>query len=112
MVKLICMESSLKDMEEIILNKKEFINEIAKRTGKSKYDVAEIYHVTYELITEKLIHKECVEIPRIGRFTMVEKNAKGLLYGNKKNMEKKCLYPSFKINECLKKRIKNVNGRK
>lgn len=89
------------------MNKKDFMKEASKRTGISTYAIDEIYHVTYELIVENLIRKETVELPRIGTFSLAEKNAKGLLCGEQKNIERKCVYPLFKINDSLKKRVKN-----
>lgn len=103
------MELSLQDVEEMLLTKNEFVNEVAKRTGLNKYIINEIYSVTYELIVEKLIHNEVIELPKLGTFCLAKKNAKGLLCGNQRNMEKKCIYPLFKINDSLKKRVKYMN---
>ncbi|MCI8598583.1 MAG: HU family DNA-binding protein [Lachnospiraceae bacterium] len=89
------------------MNKRDFIKEASRRTGISTYAIDEVYNITYELIVEKLIHNETIELPKIGCFSLTEKNAKGLLCGDQRNMERKCTYPLFKINESLKKRIKN-----
>lgn len=109
MEKLICMESSLKDMEEIILNKKEFINEIAKRCNISTYVIEEHFNVMAEIIAEKLIVGENVEIPKLGKFHMVKRKeliGKNLFGECEKQLEA-CTYPSFKIFKPLKTRIKN-----
>lgn len=88
------------------MNKHEFVKEIAKRSGVSEYAVSEIYHVSYELIAETLIQEERVELPKIGVFTIHTKNAKNL-FGAPKDTAGICSYPSFRICEGLKGRIKN-----
>lgn len=94
------------------MNKKEFVNEVARRAGINKYAVDDIYGITYELVIERLLRDESIELPRLGTFSLVHKNAKGLLCGDRRSVEKKCTYPSFKLNDGLKKRIKNRNIQK
>ena len=92
------------------MNKKELVKELSKRADLSSYMVEELFHITYDLIVEKLILDEVVEIPNMGTFFLAKKNAKGLLSKKKKRIEKICIYPIFKINESLKKKIKQKNG--
>lgn len=106
MVILICMVSNLKNTEENLLTKTEFVNEVAKRSGLSAYAVEEIYNVSSNLIIEKMIRDEDVVLPKLGTFSMHKKNAKNL-FGNSDNKSKICLYPTFKICNSVKTRVKN-----
>ena len=88
------------------LNKREFVREIARRRGVSEYAVSEIYNVSSELIAETLIQEDHVELPKLGVFALHTKMAKNL-FGEKKNQTGLCIYPSFRICERLKGRIKD-----
>lgn len=96
------MEYLSKDVEEM-LNKKEFIEEVAKRCMLTTYVVEEIYNVSSGLIAEKLISGESVTIPNIGKFEVREMNAKNLAFSNSNT----CVYPALKVSNMLKNRIKN-----
>lgn len=96
-------------MEEILLNKKEFIEEVSRRCMVTNYVVEEIYNISSGLVTEKLIVGEDVELPKFGKFTlstrkaMVGKN----LFGDSEKSLQQCIYPSFKICNAIKTRVKN-----
>lgn len=85
------------------MNKKEFVEEVAKRCMLTKYVVDEIYNVSSGLVAEKLILGEPVELPNMGKFEIREKNAKNLISVK----DGVCFYPSFKIGNMLKNRVKN-----
>lgn len=87
----------------MLLNKKDFIEEVANRSMLTKYVVEEIYNLSYGIIAEKLISGESVELPNIGKFEIRKKNAKNLISVN----DGLCVYPAFKIGNALKNRIKN-----
>ena len=90
-----------------MLNKKEFIEEVSRRSKLSDYIIDEIYHVSSELVAETLIHDEDIEIPTLGTFSLNRKEAKNL-FGNVAGDESKvCIYPSFKISNKLRERVKN-----
>lgn len=103
------MEYPLKDMEEILLNKKEFIEEVAKRSMLTPYVIEEIYNVSSGLIVEKLIARESVEIAHIGKFNLKEKGETTYknLFGEKEKTIPKTIYPIFHVNNNIKNRIKN-----
>lgn len=92
------------------MTKKELVKELSKRADISTYMVEELFHLTCDLIVERLVQDEVVEIPKMGTFFLTRKKAKGLLCGKEKNIEKTCIYPIFKINEGLKKKIKQKNN--
>ena len=109
MVKLIYTELNLKDLEEILLNKNEFINEVAKRCNVPSYIIVESFNVISNVVAERLISGETVEFPKIGRFYMVKrKEMTGKnLFGKSEKELNPCTYPSFKIFKSLKNRVKN-----
>ena len=88
------------------MNKKDFVKEVAKRSELSEYAINEIYNVSYELIAETLIRGENVEISKIGTFVLNTKKAKNL-FGENKGVLKVCVYPSFRISDRLKSRVKD-----
>ena len=90
------------------MNKKEFIREIAHRSGLSEYSVNEIYNISYELVAEKLISGENVDLPKVGSFVLITKNARNILQGTAANIARSCVYPYFKTSETLKNRVKNA----
>lgn len=87
------------------MNKKQFIKELSKRTGLSEYTIDEIYNVSSELTIETLILGEEVELPKIGKFNINRKNATNLFGDFNK---KTCTYPTFKMNNRIKERVKNA----
>lgn len=91
------------------MNKIEFVKEVAKRCMLSDYAVEEVFNTSSSLAAEKLICGEEVEIPKLGRFTLVErKPMQGKnLFGNPELNLEKCIYPTFKIATGIKNRIKN-----
>lgn len=91
------------------MNKKEFINEVAKRCMVTDYMVNEIYNISSELIAERLISDEDVEIPRLGRFRLTTRNATIYknLFGKKEKSVETTTYPTFRICNSLKTRVKN-----
>lgn len=103
------MELNLNDMEEIQLNKKEFINEVAKRCMVTDYIINEIYNISSELIAEKLISGEEIELPKLGRFHLTTRKATIYknLFGKKERIIETTTYPIFKICNSLKTRVKN-----
>lgn len=88
------------------MTKNEFISEVAKRSGLSDYAVEEIFNVSANLIIEKMIQHENVIVPKMGTFSIQNKNAKNL-FGSSSNESKVCLYPTFKICNSIKTRVKN-----
>lgn len=90
------------------MNKREFIREIARRSGLSEYTVNEIYNISYELVAETLISGEPVDIPKTGSFVLITKNARNLLQGTEGDIARTCIYPYFKTSETLKNRVKNA----
>lgn len=88
------------------MKKNEFTEEVAKRSGLSVYMIEEIYNVSSNLIIEKMIGMDSVVVPKLGTFSMGKKNAKNL-FGDKSGNSKTCLYPTFKICNALKTRVKN-----
>lgn len=94
-----------KDVEGILLNKKEFIEEVAKRCMVKKYVIEEICNVSSELIAERLIAGDSVELPNIGRFEIREMNSKNFVFSKHDS----CIYPGFKVSTSLKNRIKTCH---
>lgn len=88
------------------MNKNEFIREVARRCGITTYAVEEMYSASANLIVEKLIADEAVEIPKFGAFQLHAKNARNL-FGQEATAEKECIYPVFKFNHAIKTRVKN-----
>ncbi len=103
------MESDLNIMEEASVNKVEFINEVANRCTLTSYHVEEVFHVSFELIIEQLIHGEQVDIPKWGRFSLKKKKATTYknLFGEAEKSVNECVYPIFQIANGLKTRVKN-----
>lgn len=93
-------------MEDLILNKNEFIIEVSKRSGLSTYAIEEIFNVSFNLVVEKLIYNEEVPLPKIGVFEINRKNGMNL-FGANSNKSQVCRYPIFKISNSLKTRVKN-----
>lgn len=91
------------------MNKKEFINEVAKRCMITDYLVNEIYIISSELIAEKLISGEDVELPKLGWFRLTTRKATVYknLFGKKEKVSEITTYPIFKICNSLKTRVKN-----
>lgn len=98
-----------KDMEEQLLNKKDFTNEVAKRCMITPYVVDEIFNVSSGVIIENLLKGEQVEIPKIGKFILREKKETTYknLYGNGEKTVGKMIYPLFQITNNIKNRVKN-----
>lgn len=99
----------LRDMEEQLLNKKDFTNEVAKRCMLTPYVVDEILNVSSGVIIENLLKGEQVEIPKIGKFILREKKETTYknLYGNGEKTVGKMIYPLFQIANNIKNRVKN-----
>lgn len=103
------MELNLSDVEGIILNKCDFIKEVAKRSMLSEYAVEEVFISASGLIAERLISEDDIEIPKLGRFELVERKSmtgKNLFGNNEKKLDA-CKYPIFKICSSIKIRVKN-----
>ena len=91
------------------LNKKEFVQEVARRCMLTEYVVEEIFNVSSGLIAEKLIGNETVDIPKCGKFVLKERKAstyKNLCGVNELSIDK-IIYPSFQVCGDLKNRVKN-----
>lgn len=88
------------------MTKSEFIKEVAIRCGVSSYAVEEVYNVSSNLIAEKLIKDEKIEVPNFGEFILRKKYAKNL-FGCEDPAEKECVYPAFKMCNSIKIRVKN-----
>lgn len=99
----------LKDMEEQLLNKKDFTNEVAKRCMVTPYVVDEIFNVSSGIVIENLLKGEQVEIPSLGKFILRDKKETTYknLYGNKEKTVGKMTYPLFQITNNIKNRVKN-----
>lgn len=99
----------LKDMEEQLLNKKEFTNEVAKRCMVTPYVVDEIFNISSGVIIENLLKGEQVEIPKIGKFILREKKETTYknLYGNSEKTVGRMTYPLFQVTNNIKNRVKN-----
>ena len=91
------------------MNKKEFIGEVARRCKVTEYMVNEIYNISSELIAEKLISDEDIELPKLGRFRLSTRKATVYknLFGKKEKISETTTYPTFKICNSLKIRVKN-----
>ena len=93
----------------MLLTKKEFVEEVAKRTMLTPYVVDELYNVSSGLVAEKLISGESVDVPKLGKFKLSERKAsvyKNLIGRQEKTMDV-IKYPTFTISNPLKNRIKN-----
>lgn len=109
MVIWIYTELNSKDAEEVLLNKKDFISEVAKRCMITPYVVEEIYNVSSGLVAETLIKGEQIEIPKMGKFVLKEKKETTYknLYGGESKTVGKTVYPLFQVASWLKTRVKN-----
>ena len=99
----------LKDMGEQLLNKNDFINEVAKRCMVTPYVVDEIFNVSSGVIIENLLKGNQVEIPKLGKFILREKKETTYknLYGNSEKTIGKMTYPLFQVTNTIKNRVKN-----
>lgn len=99
----------LKDMEEQLLNKKDFTNEVAKRCMVTPYVVDEIFNISSGVVIEYLLKGQQVEIPQLGKFVLREKKATTYknLYGSKEKTVGKMTYPLFQVTNNIKNRVKN-----
>lgn len=99
----------LKDTEERSLNKKDFINEVAKRCMVTPYVVDEIFNVSSGVIIENLLKGNQVEIPKLGKFILREKKETTYknLYGNSEKTVGRMTYPLFQVTNNIKNRVKN-----
>lgn len=98
-----------KDMEEKLLNKKDFINEVAKRCMVTPYVVDEIFNISSGVAVEELLKGNQVEIPKMGKFTLKERAStsyKGL-FGKDDCIVKGYVYPHFQVSNSIKLKIKN-----
>lgn len=103
------MESVLKDVEEQLLNKKDFTNEVAKRCMVTPYVVDEIFNISSGVAVEELLKGNQVEIPKMGKFTLKERKSttyKGL-FGKEDCTIEKYVYPHFQIANFIKTKVKN-----
>lgn len=99
----------LKDMEEQLLNKKDFTNEVAKRCMVTPYVVDEIFNISSGVAVEELLKGNQVEIPKMGKFTLKERKStayKGL-FGKEDCTVGGYVYPHFQIANFIKTKIKN-----
>lgn len=87
------------------MKKKEFIEEVAKRSNISSYTAEKLFSITANLIIEKLADKQTVEIPCLGKFMLKDKNCKNL-FGQVSGNTMKCFYPAFIVSDNIKKSIK------
>lgn len=87
------------------LRKKEFIEEVAKRSNVSSYTAEKLFSITSNLIIEKLTEKQSIEIPSLGKFMLKDKECKNL-FGEIPTKSRKCFYPVFTISSNIKKSIK------
>lgn len=103
------MEYISKDVEEILLNKKEFIEEVANRCMLTPYVIEEIYNVSSGLIIEKLICGESIDIAHVGKFKLNERGETTYknLFGKQEKTIEKTVYPTFLICNNIKNRVKN-----
>lgn len=91
------------------MNKADFIKEVSKRCMITNYVVEEIYNVSAGLVAEKLIAGEDVELPKFGKFTLASRKAMvgKNLFGQQEKILERCVYPTFKICNAIKTRVKN-----
>lgn len=87
------------------MNKKEFIEEVARRCMVKKYVIEEIYNVSSGVIAEKLIAGDSVELPNMGKFEIRKMHSKNFVF-SKHDL---CIYPGFKVSTSLKNRIKTCH---
>ena len=55
------------------MNKKEFVEEVAKRCMLTSYVVEEVFNVSFGVISENLLRGQKVEIPKLGSFSTRER---------------------------------------
>lgn len=89
----------------MLLNKKQFIQEVAKRCMVTTYVVEEIYNVSSGLVAEQLVIGNNVELPNMGKFEIRSMDSKNLVF-SKNDV---CVYPAFKVGTALKNRVKNAH---
>lgn len=92
------------------MTNEEFIKEIAGRTRLSEYAIKDVFNAAADIIPEKIIAGETVDIPRIGIFKTATRSkmiGKNLIGGVDKELEE-CTYPIFQICKPMKSKIKNA----
>lgn len=91
------------------MNKQEFVDEVANRCRLNGHVVEEVYYASFELIAERLIQGESVQIPKWGKFSLKKKKATIYknLFGKTEKIERECVYPIFQIGKGLKIYVKN-----
>lgn len=96
-------------MEEQLLNKKDFTNEVAKRCMVTPYVVDEIFNVSSGVAIENLLKGEQVEIPQLGKFILKKKKETTYknLYGHSEKTVGEMTYPIFQVSNNIKNRVKN-----
>lgn len=106
---LIYMAFISEDTEEQLLNKKDFINEVAKRSMVTPYLVDEIFRVLSDVTTEELLKGNQVEIPKMGKFTLKERKPTSYkkLFGKENCTVDGYVYPYFQVANCIKTKVKN-----
>ena len=98
-----------KDMEERLLNKKDFTNEVEKRCMITPYVVDEIFNISSGVAVEELLKGNQVEIPKMGKFTLKKRKStsyKGL-FGKEDCTVGGYVYPHFQVANFIKTKIKN-----
>jgi len=90
------------------LNKKEFIQEVAKRSMLTEYVIDELFNISSQLSAETLMHGETVEIPKFGKIVIRKRNGKNLRSGLGNEVTSSlCTYPAFELAKTFKNKVKN-----
>ena len=105
------MELNSSNMGVIILNKKEFIEEVSKRCMLTSYVVEEVFNVSFGVVCEYLLKGQKVDIPKFGSFSTRERKDTEYknLFGKGSKTVDGYQYPAFQIAAGLKNKIKNSN---
>lgn len=102
------MVLNLKDMVVRTLNKKDFVEEVAKRCMVTTYVVDEIFNISSGITIEELLKGNQVEIPKIGKFMLKERKPtayKGL-FGKDNCTLEGYSYPHFQVANSIKTKVK------
>ena len=90
------------------MNKKEFTQEVARRSMLTEYVIDELFNISSQLSAEILMRGETVEIPKFGRIVIRKRNGKNLRTGTSDEvMSSLCMYPAFDLAKSFKNRVKN-----
>ena len=90
------------------MNKKEFVEEVAKRCMLTSYVVEEVFNVSFGVISENLLRGQKVEIPKLGSFSTRERRDTEYknLFGKGTQVIEGYQYPAFQVAAGLKNKVK------